>query len=168
MKRTIIKGAAVSFFLSLMLSSCGENSKQRSIETQPISFTKEGELYLLKNNSGDTIEKLDIEIADTEYEHETGLMYRENMQDDRGMLFIYNDERPRYFYMKNTYIPLDIIYFDKDSSFVSVQKNAKPRDETSLPSDGPAQFILEVNAGLSDEWNLEKGDKFDFHRISSN
>lgn len=167
MRRNFIKAAALSLFFSLTLSSCGDSTtKKKSIETKPISFKKEGELYLIRNNSGDTIQKLDIEIADTEYEHETGLMYREKMQKDRGMLFIYNSEAPRYFYMKNTYIPLDIIYFDKDSSFVSVQKNAEPRDETSLPSDGPAQFILEVNAGLSDQWELDKGDKIDFHRTT--
>lgn len=169
MRRILIKAGALSLFLSLTLSSCRDNNnKKKSIETEPIGFTKEGELYLVRNSSGDTIQKLDIEIADSEYEHETGLMYRESMQRDRGMLFIYDSESPRYFYMKNTYIPLDIIYFDKDSSFVSVQKNAKPRDETSLPSEGPAQFILEVNAGLSDEWKLEKGDKFDFYRTSNN
>ncbi len=165
MKRKFIRLASLSLFLSLSLSSCNEEKKQESIETEPINFTKEGELFLLKKDSGDTIQKLDIEIADTEYEHETGLMYRESMKADRGMLFIYNSEEPRYFYMKNTYIPLDIIYYDRDSSLVSIQKNARPRDESSLPSDGPAQFILEVNAGKAEEWNLEKGDKFYFRRI---
>lgn len=163
MKKKFISLASLSLFLSLSLSSCNEEKKHESIETEPISFTKEGELYLLKKDSGDTIHKLDIEIADNDYEHETGLMYRESLEPDHGMLFIYNSEAPRYFYMKNTYIPLDIIYYDKDSSLVSIQKNARPRDETSLPSDGPAQFILEVNAGKADEWKLGKGDKIDFH-----
>lgn len=164
MKKKFISIASLSLFLSLSFSSCNEEKKQESIETEPITFSKEGELYLLKKDSRDTIKKLDIEIADNDYEHETGLMYRESMDADKGMLFIYNSEAPRYFYMKNTYIPLDIIYYDKDSSLVSIQKNAKPRDETSLPSEGPAQFILEVNAGKADEWKLEKGDKIDFHR----
>ncbi|AVR44071.1 hypothetical protein C7S20_01680 [Christiangramia fulva] len=165
MRKNFIKLASLSLILNLSLSSCNEGKKQQSIKTEPISFKKEGELYLLKKESGDTIEKLDIEIADTDYEHETGLMYRDSMKADRGMLFIYPSEEPRYFYMKNTYIPLDIIYYDKDSSLVSIQKNAVPRDETSLPSEGPSRFILEVNAGKADEWNLEKGDKINFHRI---
>ena len=62
--------------------------------------------------------------------------------------------------MKNTHIPLDIIYFSADSTIVSIQKNAQPRNEAGLPSEGPAQFVLEVKAGLSDRWGLEKGDKF--------
>ena len=74
------------------------------------------------------------------------------------MLFIFNDETQRAFYMKNTQFPLDIIFIGSDRKVVSIQKNAKPLDLTSLPSEGPAQFVLEVNAGLSDTWTLEKGD----------
>ncbi|MDX1427627.1 MAG: DUF192 domain-containing protein, partial [Salegentibacter mishustinae] len=66
---------------------------------------------------------------------------------------------------KNTYIPLDIIYFAADSTAVSFQKNAQPQDETSLPSGEPAQFVLELNAGLADDWNIEVGDKIDFERV---
>ncbi|WP_300434054.1 DUF192 domain-containing protein [Christiangramia sp.] len=165
MKRRILNLAALSLFLSISFTSCNDkDSKEESIETDPITFTKEGELYLIKAESGDTIKKLDIELAESDYEHQTGLMYRESMEDDQGMLFIYESERVRSFYMKNTYIPLDIIYYAADSSLVSIQKNATPRDETSLASEGPAQYILEINAGLSDEWGLEKEDTFSFTR----
>jgi len=64
--------------------------------------------------------------------------------------------------MKNTKIPLDIIYIDETMSIVSFQKNAKPFDETSLPSNLPAKYVLEVNAGLSDEWQLSVGDSIEF------
>ena len=64
--------------------------------------------------------------------------------------------------MKNTKIPLDIIYIGDKLQIVSFQKNAKPFDETSLPSEAPAKYVLEINAGLSDEWQLEIGDKIDF------
>ena len=64
--------------------------------------------------------------------------------------------------MKNTRIALDIIYISTDSTIVSFQKNAKPFDESSLPSNAPAKFVLEINAGLSDRWNLEVGDKISF------
>jgi uncharacterized membrane protein (UPF0127 family) len=129
-----------------------------------VEFTKEGELYISKT-TGDTIQKLDIEFAETTFERETGLMYRQSMATNQGMLFIYEDEARRAFYMKNTYIPLDIIYFGSDSTAVSFQENAKPLDETPLPSAAPAQFILEINAGLVQEWNIEKGDKIDFAKI---
>lgn len=164
MKKPIINLAAVSLFMSLSFSACNEEKKDKTIETDPISFTKEGEIYLIKASSGDTITKLDVELAESDYEHQTGLMYRENMKDSQGMLFLYDSESIRSFYMKNTYFPLDIIYYDADSSLVSIQKNARPMDESSLSSEGPAQFILEVNAGLSDEWQLEKNDKMSFKR----
>ncbi len=161
-RKSIILSAviAVSF-----LSSCkDDNTTEDPIETEEITFTKEGEATLFKA-SGDTIKQIDIEIADNTYERETGLMYRESMEDEQGMLFIYENEAPRAFYMKNTYIALDIIYFASDSTAVSFQKNAQPQDETSLPSEAPAQFILEINAGLADDWNIEVGDKIDFQRI---
>lgn len=166
MKKRVLSLAGLSLFLSLSFTSCDSNEKKNeSIETDPITFTKEGEAFLIKA-TGDTIKKLDIELAESDYEHQTGLMYRESMEDDQGMLFIYSSERVRNFYMKNTYIPLDIIYYGADSTLVSIQKNTTPRDETSLPSEGPAQYILEVNAGLSDEWGLEKDDRIDFYKTN--
>lgn len=155
--------------LSLLLSACllisckEDNAEDEKIETEPIVFTKEGELALTEA-SGDTIKQIDIEIADNPYERETGLMYRESMEEDQGMLFLYEEEAQRYFYMKNTYIPLDLIFFSSDSTAVSFQENAQPMDETTLPSNEPAQFILEVNAGLVDKWGLEVGDKMTFKR----
>lgn len=161
-RKSIILSAVLA---ASLLSSCkDDNATEAPIETEEITFTKEGEATLLKPN-GDTIQQIDIEIADNSYERETGLMYRESMEDEQGMLFIYEDEAPRAFYMKNTYIPLDIIYFAADSTAVSFQKNAQPQDETSLPSGELAQFILEINAGLADDWNIEVGDKIDFQRM---
>ncbi|HSP13015.1 MAG TPA: DUF192 domain-containing protein [Salegentibacter sp.] len=160
-----------NLFLSLglasvvLFSSCKEDAKpEEEIIEENIEFTKEGELSLIKAE-GDTIKKIDIEIADSQYEHETGLMYRDSMEDSQGMLFIYEDAAPRAFYMKNTYIPLDIIYYSSDSTAISFYENAKPMDETSLPSGEPAQFILEINGGLIEEWNIEVGDKIYFERI---
>lgn len=143
-----------------IFASCGDDEKDSAIETPEISFTKEGELFLMKE--GEQVKKLDIEVADTPYEWETGLMYRESMEDDQGMLFIYPGESQRNFYMKNTNIPLDIIFYDSDSTVVSYHENAQPMDETSIPSEEPAKFILEVNAGKVQEWNIETGDKIDF------
>ena len=65
-------------------------------------------------------------------------------------------------YMKNTKIALDIIYIDASSKVVSIQKNTQPFNKASLPSNFPAQYVLEINAGLSDEWNLKPGDKINF------
>lgn len=144
------------------LISCGDDSKESAIETPVIEFKKEGELQLLKNDT--VIQTLDIEIAETAYERETGLMYRESMEDDQGMLFIFSNEAERSFHMKNTYFPLDLIFYNRDSTVVSIYENAQPRDETSIPSNAPAQFVLEINAGNAGEWNIETGDKMRFSR----
>ncbi len=152
LKKIIISGVIFGLFFS-----CADEAKNTSIETDEIQFTKEGELFLLRDE--DTLHKLDIEFAETSYEQQTGLMYRKSMEANQGMLFIYAEEAMHNFYMKNTYIPLDLIFFEKDSTAVSFQENAQPLDETSLPSKLPAQFILEVNAGKVEEWNLTEGDK---------
>ncbi|MEO6346361.1 MAG: DUF192 domain-containing protein [Aquaticitalea sp.] len=127
-----------------------------------IIFKKEGELTLKKVKSDSIIKALDIEIADDDYQTQTGLMYRESMEDNQGMLFVFPIADYHSFYMKNTLISLDIIYIDSNKKIVSIQKNAKPLDETSLPSSAPAQYVLEINAGLSDAWNLEVGDYIDY------
>ncbi|UJH89697.1 DUF192 domain-containing protein [Antarcticibacterium sp. 1MA-6-2] len=160
--KLIFPRAILPGLISLAALSCADEPKETSIPTEEITFTKEGELDLLKN--GEITHSLNIEIADTPYEWETGLMYREALGEDQGMLFIYTNEAPRSFYMKNTLIPLDLIFYDKDSSVVSFHENAVPLDLTSIPSAKPAQFILEVNAGKVDEWNIETGDKMKFTR----
>ncbi|MFV0565597.1 MAG: DUF192 domain-containing protein [Flavobacteriaceae bacterium] len=143
---------------SLNIWSCKEKPKE--IKQTEVSFKKEGELTIFKTDA--TTVKLDIEIADTEYDIQTGLMYRSTMLSNRGMLFVFDNEEIRYFYMKNTKIPLDLIYIGSDKRIVSFQKNAKPFDESSLSSKGPAQYVLEVNAGLVDSWGLVIGERVSF------
>ncbi len=139
--------------------SCKEDKgNNTSVKPITIVFKKEGTLQLKKATTDSIIAQLDIEISDDDYATQTGLMYRDSMKDRQAMLFIFSNSDFRSFYMKNTKIPLDIIFISEDFKVVSIQKNAKPMDETSLPSEGPAQYVLEVNAGLTDKWNLEKGD----------
>jgi len=151
--------------VSLFVFSCKEDKNHSKVTRVEIAFKKEGELSLLKASNDSLIQKINIEIADDEYQTETGLMYRSSMEDSQGMLFIFPDSQYRYFYMRNTEIPLDIIYIDKDLTIVSIQKNAKPHDETSLPSEGPAKYVLEIKGGLSTTWNLQKGDKIQFSKL---
>ncbi|MDT0684768.1 DUF192 domain-containing protein [Autumnicola psychrophila] len=150
----------IFFFFGILFTGCKSDSEQpESIETEPIVFTKEAELYLIKPE-GDTIQKIDIELADDDYERETGLMYRESMEEHQGMLFVYDIESPRIFYMKNTYFPLDLIFYNSDSTAVSFQENAQPLNEDHLRSGEAAQYVLEINAGLVERWNIEEGDTF--------
>ena len=156
-------------FLSLILviilaSACKEAPKNVSVQPTKVAFKQEGTLTI-KANDGSFTKELAIEIADNSYERQTGLMYRKNMQNNRGMLFIFNNEKPRSFYMKNTYIPLDIIYISANKTIVSIAKNTNPLDETSIPSTGPAMYVLEINAGLSKQWGLKAGDTISFKKF---
>ncbi len=149
----------------LTLLSCKKNNDPK-IATEEVLFTKEGELTIFRTQ--DTImpiRYLDIEIADNNYERQTGLMYRKSMQDLQAMLFVFQKAGEKSFYMKNTLIPLDIIYIDADYKIVSVQKNAKPLDQTSLPSKTNAQYVLEINGGLFDQWQLRVRDSIAYRKM---
>ncbi|WP_179354621.1 DUF192 domain-containing protein [Winogradskyella vidalii] len=162
MRTSLLLKSIIIVFGLLFFSSCKEEQKTKSIDKLIVSFKKEGTLELKKAASDSVIKTIAIEIADDEYSTQTGLMYRTELETHHGMLFIFPNVQLRSFYMKNTKIPLDIIYIDESKTIVSFQKNAKPFDETSLPSEAPAKYVLEINAGLSDEWGLEVGDKISY------
>ncbi len=164
MKRRII---SVLVLASLLLAySCKENTNNKVL-TKEITFKKEGELTIKRAENDSVLATIEIEIAETEYETQTGLMYRKSMQQNRGMLFIFPNETRKSFYMKNTEIPLDIIYINSGLKVVSIQKNTKPLDQSSIPSQVPAKYALEVNAGLSDQWGLKAGDVISFQKTSN-
>ncbi|MBA4746813.1 MAG: DUF192 domain-containing protein [Muricauda sp.] len=156
-------GKIVLLVLVLVLVSCKTESKQ-ALKTESISFTKEGDLAVIATETDSIKANFDIEIAETDYETKTGLMYRKSMEKKQGMLFIQPTESLQYFYMKNTEIPLDIIYISQAQKIVSFQKNARPFDENTLPSNAPAKYVLEINAGLSDQLGLQVGDSISFSR----
>lgn len=158
-KKTFLFLLVVGLFWSF--SSCKQTSK-KVIKTEPVTFKKEGELTIIKQKVDTLIASLDIEFAETEYETQTGLMYRESMHLNQGMLFIFPDERMHSFYMKNTKIPLDLIFIKADSTIASFQENAEAFNESGLSSQVPVKYVLEVNAGLAQKWLLEIGDKIEF------
>ncbi|WP_257388800.1 DUF192 domain-containing protein [Tahibacter caeni] len=108
-----------------------------------------------------------VELAENDEQHMRGLMFREQMAPDRGMLFIFRDEYMQAFWMKNTLIPLDMLYFDKNFHVVSVQNNVPPCKADpcpSYPSSGPAKYVLELNGGTADKLGVKPGDTLEFHR----
>lgn len=141
----------------IILTSC-RHQEANILSDADIKFNKEATGYLIKKTTKDTIKVLELEIADTDYDIQTGLMYRTSMQNNQAMLFIFNEEQKLSFYMKNTQMPLDIIYLKADGTIDSFVENAKPMDETLLPSAGPAQYTLEIKAGLAEKWGLDIGD----------
>jgi uncharacterized membrane protein (UPF0127 family) len=104
-----------------------------------------------------------VEIADDDAERQHGLMFRTSMPDGHGMLFIFPQARPQAFWMRNTYMPLDIIYIGDDGRIVSIVQG-RPFDESPLPSGVPAIGVLEIYAGKAAEQGIRVGDRV-HHRM---
>jgi len=103
-----------------------------------------------------------VEIADTSEKHALGLMFRDSLPADQGMLFVFPNEAPRSFWMLNTRIPLDIMYFDKDLKLVSISADTPPcrvKRCPSYPSASAAMYVLELNAGMASELGVAVGDR---------
>ncbi len=146
-------------FLSLLsfLFSCKNDQKQTSSQ-QRIErfFTKEGILELKNDNQ--TIQQLDIEFAEGDYETSEGLKHRYSMKENQGMLFLFPKVEPKNFWMQDTRIPLDILYVTEDSIVLNIVKNAPPMTEYGIQgSKGPIKYVLEVNGGMSDKWGVIEG-----------
>ena len=162
MKKTL----TLFLLLALVLGFACKEEKTK-IATPPIAFTKEGELSVFSGQSDSLKLALDIEIAETEYETQTGLMYREGLEKNQGMFFVFKEEVYHSFYMKNTRFPIDIVFIDKELRIATIKENAKPLDETGLSSEVPVQYVLEVAAGLAGQAGLEPGDRVVFTRTGS-
>lgn len=143
---------------AIFLIACGEKKSEPLIQ-DTVRFNKEGSVTIV-SSAGDTLKStLEIEFAETDYEIQTGLMYRDKMEKNQGMLFVFKQEAPHSFYMKNTLIPLDLLFIRSDSTIARIAKDALPMDESSIPSGEPVQFVLEIKAGRSEAWGLNTGDR---------
>ena len=106
-----------------------------------------------------------VEIADTEAQRAKGLMFRTELASDAGMLFDYHHEQQAAFWMQNTMIPLDMVFISADGIVKTIHVNARPMDTTSIPSEVPIQFVLEIPGGRSVEIGLKPGDKVEHPRM---
>ncbi len=110
--------------------------------------------------------RFQVELADDDAERARGLMFRDEMAPDHGMLFIHDLEEPQSYWMKNTKIPLDILYFDHDRKLVSAQEGVPPCSAGDqcppYPSAGNALYVLELNAGIAQALAVKPGDKLVF------
>jgi hypothetical protein len=109
---------------------------------------------------------INLEPAITIEEKTRGLMHREYLSKDRGMIFIFDDSDKRTFWMKNTLIPLDMIFVDNENKVVDMKKNFQPcREEPceTYTSSQPARYVIEVNAGLTDELGIETGQVLEIY-----
>jgi len=118
------------------------------------------ESLVINTNDGDV--SIDIEIAETPEERTVGLMFREELGVNDGMLFIFDDEQVRTFWMKNTLIPLDMIHISDNKVIVDIIENAVPCESDPCPvypAISPAKYVLEVNSGFVQDKNIQIGNE---------
>lgn len=125
-------------------------------------WVREGEVTFLNSASRNTLAKIEIEAATNPTERQQGLMYRSHMDEDKGMLFIFDHEDMQSFWMKNTIIPLDIIFIDSKGVINTIHRKTSPFSEKSLPSKGKSQFVVEVNGGFCQRHNINEGDLIEY------
>jgi len=123
------------------------------------SARAEGGLEPLTITTSSGVHAFQVEIAKDEASREKGLMFRRYMPADRGMLFEFERSEPVAFWMKNTYIPLDMIFIARDGRVTHIAANAEPLSEAIVPSGGPCVAVLELNGGGAAQIGLEPGDK---------
>lgn len=141
-----LSALAVIGLVSMPLAACSDESK-------------------LILHTGEASHTFTVELVDTPETRAQGLMYRQELADDAGMLFDFLEERQVSFWMRNTYIPLDMIFIGADGEVKTIHVNARPHDPTSIPSQVPVQFVLEIPGGRSVELGLEPGDRVEHARI---
>lgn len=140
--------------LVIPLVSCKDNNQDM--------VNERGHLVI---DSGVNKHRFDIEIVTTVQDMARGLMHRTEMAEDAGMLFDFSGEEvERAFWMKNTLIPLDILFIKNDGTIHHIHENAIPHDLTSVPSRGPVGAVLELNGGIASKLGLQKGDKL-LHQV---
>ena len=135
----------------VLLAACAGAGEPRDAKGDPL------ERLTITTASGE--HRFMVEIADDAAERQRGLMEREPLADDRGMLFQFPDVAERGFWMRNTPSPLDILYIDPRGRIVSIAKNATPQSDAVIPSNGPASGVLELRAGRADEIGARAGDR---------
>jgi uncharacterized membrane protein (UPF0127 family) len=121
-------------------------------------FQKEGELSFISKEKGATLSSIEIEKADNDMEREFGLMYRRSMGENQGMLFLFDESTQQGFWMKNTYIPLDIMFVDENNIITTIHENATPQSEKTLFSKGNAKYVVEVVGGFVKKHGVKVGD----------
>ena len=135
--------------------------KNNEPELEYYTFTKEGELTFT-DSLGILKSKIDLEIADNDYERQLGLMNRKEMKENEGMLFIFPMQQLQSFWMRNTLISLDIMFVNDQKKIVTIHKETKILSDTSYPSTQPSVYVVEVLAGFTDRHNIQVGDKINW------
>ena len=127
--------------------------------SQALAASEPVDLSILRKDGTRVIFR--AEIARSNEERRVGLMNRQSLPADHGMLFDFGDSREVIMWMRNTLIPLDMLFADDEGVITHIHANARPRDETMIDSRGPVRYVLEINGGLAARLLLAPGDKLD-------
>ena len=150
--------------LSVVGIACGgkTSTADEPARSADIAFRDDGDLTFL-GTAGDTL-SIDIEIAETDSARQRGLMQRESLPEQSGMLFRFGREEIQSFWMANTPLALDILFVGADSQIVDIEKYSRPFSSSSIVSDAPAQYVIEVPAGFSDMHGITAGERVSWTR----
>lgn len=154
-----MKARLILAALALALAGCkGERAAEApavhaesGLSVVPLSITSQGKVHRFR-----------VELAQTADQQAQGLMFRTKLGPDEGMLFPMNPPRPAGFWMRNTVIPLDLLFIAPDGTVLNIAADAKPYDETKLRSAGPVKAVLELPGGRTAELGIVSGNKVEW------
>lgn len=153
MVSSILKSAVVALFL---VGASAPVFAAQTASQQTVKFSSEP---LSITSPKGAVHAFTIELALTELQREYGLMYRDSMPTDHGMLFDFGAPRPVMMWMKNTKLSLDMLFLDRNGVVTHIQENAVPYSEAIISSGGPVAYVIELNAGIVRKLGLAVGDK---------
>jgi len=163
LKRNVLLHLFFAFIVLFITSctpiktTCNGCSKSKKLSPRIIFIQPDGKQKIIVH----------VELACTMQEHEVGLMYRKKLDKNKGMLFVFSQPKIQSFWMKNTYIPLDMVHISHDKKLVGYIENAQPHDLSSQSIHKPSQYVLEVNAFFMRRYQITKRWKINFIDIPS-
>ena len=148
-----LASAALALFLCMAFAAAADEK----FDSQPLTIvTKDGKSHAFT-----------VELAVTPRQREQGLMFRREMAPDRGMLFAFGETRQVFMWMKNTYIPLDMLFIGKDGKVRTIRENAEPHSEAIIDSGGSIDYVLELNSGTVKRLGLRTGNRVQNELVDS-
>jgi hypothetical protein len=158
--RAVAVGVAAALLLAVPACRNGQPAGGAAGSASPATAS----VVVLHGAGGRSI-PFQVELARTEAERNRGLMYRSSLAADAGMLFLFEKPSALTFWMKNTLIPLDMIFIGGDRRIVGIVENAEPQTLTSRRVDGLAQYVLEINGGFCARLGVTAGSEVDFRDV---
>lgn len=142
-----------SLLVGLLLFVAGCNTGDSESSNDVDSFEIEGTLAFVQPN-GDTLRTIGIDIADSDAERKRGLMRQQSLGYDKGMLFVFDTVDKGGMWMRNTPLPLDIVFVAPDSQVINIARSTTPFSETTIEPEAPRKYVVEVRAGFADQFGL--------------